>query len=213
MVSRLLIFMGFGGLQNYAFFYFDNVFFHHDRKATAIAASTLLGIAIAVAALVSWPASRLSDRIGRRPLIIAGGLCGAAGSLVLVFSHYAWVPAALVTPLAAALHVPELAAQATLAGLVIGVGLGVFFSVDWAFIQDVIPAREGGLYMGFSNIATAGAGIMAVAFGGPLLDIFNRGPAILGLPGGFPVVFGIFVVWFVVGSLSILKVPERRVVR
>jgi MFS family permease len=213
MVSRLLIFMGFGGLQNYAFFYFDNVFFHHDRKATAIAASTLLGIAIAVAALVSWPASRLSDRVGRRPLIIAGGLCGAAGSLVLVFSHYAWVPAALVTPLAAALHVPELAAQATLAGLVIGVGLGVFFSVDWAFIQDVIPAQEGGLYMGFSNIATAGAGIMAVAFGGPLLDIFNRGPAILGLPGGFPVVFGIFVVWFVVGSLSILKVPERRVVR
>src|SRR5207248_1813572 len=147
MVSRLLIFMGFGGLQNYAFFYFDNVFFHHDRKATAIAASTLLRIAIAIA------------------------------------------------------------------GLVIGVGLGVFFSVDWAFIQDVIPAREGGLYMGFSNIATAGAGIMAVAFGGPLLDIFNRGPAILGLPGGFPVVFGIFVVWFVVGSLSILKVPERRVVR
>ena len=213
MVSRLLIFMGFGGLQNYAFFYFDNVFFHHDRKATAIAASTLLGIAIAVAALVSWPASRLSDRVGRRPLIIAGGLCGAAGSLVLVFSHYAWVPTTLVTPLAAALHVPELAAQATLAGLVIGVGLGVFFSVDWAFIQDVIPAHEGGLYMGFSNIATAGAGIMAVAFGGPLLDIFNRGPAILGLPGGFPVVFGIFVVWFVVGSLSILKVPERRVVR
>jgi MFS family permease len=213
MVSRLLIFMGFGGLQNYAFFYFDNVFFHHDRKATAIAASTLLGIAIAVAALVSWPASRLSDRIGRRPLIIAGGLCGAAGSLVLVFSHYTWVSAALVTPLAAALHLPELAAQATLAGLVIGFGLGVFFSVDWAFIQDVIPAREGGLYMGFSNIATAGAGIMAVAFGGPLLDIFNRGPAILGLPGGFPVVFGIFVVWFVVGSLSILKVPELRVVR
>ncbi len=210
MVSRLLIFMGFGGLQNYAYFYFDNVFFHHDQKATAIAASTLLGIAIAVAALVSWPASRLSDRTGRRPLILAAGLFGAAGSLVLVFSHYQWAPAAVVTPLASALNVPELAAQATLTGLVIGVGLGVFFSVDWAFIQDIIPAREGGLYMGFSNIATAGAGIMAVAFGGPILDVFNRGHPILGLPGGFPVVFGIFVVWFVAGSLSILKVPERK---
>jgi len=212
MVSRLLIFMGFGGLQNYAFFYFDNVFFHHDRKATAIAASTLLGIAIGVAALVSWPASRLSDRVGRRPLIVAGGLCGALGSLVLVFSHYQWLPDAVVGPLASFLKVPDLAAQATLTGLVIGVGLGVFFSVDWAFIQDVIPAHEGGLYMGFSNIATAGAGIMAVAVGGPLLDLFNRGQPILGLPGGFPVVFGFFVVWFVVGSLSILKVPERRVV-
>ena len=203
--------MGFGGLQNYAYFYFDNVFFHHDTKATAIAASTLLGIAIGVAALVSWPASRLSDRTGRRPLIVAAGLCGAAGSLVLVFSHYQWVPDAVVGPLAAFLRVPDLAAQATLTGLVIGVGLGVFFSVDWAFIQDIIPAHEGGLYMGFSNIATAGAGIMAVAVGGPLLDLFNRGAPILGLPGGFPVVFGIFVVWFAVGSLSILKVPERRV--
>jgi len=212
MVSRLLIFMGFGGLQNYAFFYFDNVFFHHDRRATAIAASTLLGIAIGVAALVSWPASRLSDRIGRRPLIVAGGICGALGSLVLVFSHYQWLPDAVVGPLASFLRVPDLAAQATLTGLVIGVGLGVFFSVDWAFIQDVIPAHEGGLYMGFSNIATAGAGIIAVAVGGPLLDLFNRGQPILGLPGGFPVVFGFFVVWFVVGSLSILKVPERRVV-
>ena len=210
MVSRLLIFMGFGGLQNFAFFYFDNVFFHGDRKATTIAASTLLGIAIGVAALVSWPASRLSDRTGRKPLIFAAGLCGAVGSLVLVFSHYQWLPDGVVRPLAAFLKVPDLAAQATLTGLVIGVGLGVFFSVDWAFIQDIIPAHEGGLYMGFSNIATAGAGILAVAFGGPLLDLFNHGAPILGLPGGFPVIFGIFVVWFVVGSLSILQVPEQR---
>ena len=210
MVSRLLIFMGFGGLQNYAYFYFDNVFFHHNPRATAIAASTLLGIAISVAALVSWPASRLSDRSGRRPLIFAAGLCGALGSLVLVFSHYQWVPDSVVGPLASFLHVPDLAAQATLTGLVIGVGLGVFFSVDWAFIQDIIPAQEGGLSMGFSNIATAGAGILAVAVGGPLLDVFNHRGLILGLPGGFPVVFALFVVWFVVGSLSILKVPEHK---
>jgi MFS family permease len=210
MVSRLLIFMGFGGLQNFAFFYFDNVFFQHDRKATAIAASTLLGIAIAIAALVTWPASRLSDRTGRRPLIFIAGLLGAIGSLVLVFSHYQWAPGALLAPVAGFLRVPDLAAQATLAGLVMGVGLGTFFSVDWAFIQDIIPAHQGGLYMGFSNIATAGAGIIAVFAGGLLLDPFNAGPPILGLPGGFPVVFGVFCAWFVIGSLSILQVPERR---
>ncbi len=210
MVSRLLIFMGFGGLQTYAYFYFDNVFFHHDASATATAAATLLGIAIGVAALVTWPASRVSNRTGRKPLIFAAGFFGAAGSLVLVFSHYRWLPDAAVAPLASLLKVPDLAAQATLAGLVIGVGLGVFFSVDWAFIQDIIPAHEGGLYMGFSNIATAGAGILALAIGGPLLDLFNRQGQILGLPGGFPVVFGLFVVWFVAGSLSILQVPEIR---
>jgi MFS family permease len=209
MASRLLIFMGFGGLQNFVFFYFDNVFFRHDRRATALAASTLLGLSIGVAALVTWPASRLSDRTGRRPLIFVSGLLGAAGSLVLIFSHYQWLPDALLAPLAGFLRVPALAAQATMTGLVIGVGLGVFFSVDWAFIQDIIPAHEGGLYMGFSNIATAGAGIIAVFLAGPLLDWFNGGPPVLGLPGGFPVVFGLFVAWFVIGSLSILKVPER----
>src|SRR5438309_1246102 len=212
MASRLLIFMGFGGLQNFAFFYFDNVFFHHNPRATAAATSTLLGISIAVAALVTWPASRLSDRVGRRPRIFVAGLVGAAGTLVLVFSHYQWVPDSVVGPLARALHVPDLAAQATLTGLVIGIGLGMFFSVDWAFIQDIIPADQGGLYMGFSNIATAGAGIIAVFVGGPLLDAFNAGPKILGLPGGFPVIFAVFVLLFVIGSLSILKVPERRVV-
>jgi len=210
MASRLLIFMGFGGLQNFAFFYFDNVFFQHDRKATTIAASTLLGLSIGVAALITWPASRLSDRTGRRPLIFAAGLFGAAGTLVLVFSHYRWVPEGLLTPLGHFLKVPDLAAQATLTGLVVGVGLGIFFSVDWAFIQDIIPPNEGGLYMGFSNIATAGAGIIAVFIGGPILDTFNSGPRLLGLPGGFPVVFAVFVVWFVIGSLSILKVPEHR---
>ena len=210
MVSRLLIFMGFGGLQNFAFFYFDNVFFQHDRKATTIAASTLLGLSIGVAALITWPASGLSDRIGRKPLIFTAGLFGAAGTLLLVFSHFLWVPEGLLSPLARLLKVPDLAAQATLSGLVIGLGLGVFFSVDWAFIQDIIPPNEGGLYMGFSNIATAGAGIIAVFIGGPILDTFNAGPRLLGLPGGFPVVFGLFVVWFVIGSLSILKVPERR---
>jgi MFS family permease len=211
MASRLMIFMGFGGLQNFAFFYFDNVFFQHDSKATAAATSTLLGISIAVAALVTWPAARLSDRTGRRPLIFGAGLFGAVGTLMLVFSHYQWAPDSLVKPIADALRVPELAAQATLTGLVIGIGLGVFFSVDWAFIQDIIPPNQGGLYMGFSNIATAGAGIIAVFIGGPLLDAFNAGPPIFGLPGGFPVVFSVFVVWFVIGSLSILKVPERRV--
>jgi len=210
MVSRLLIFMGFGGLQNFAFFYFDNVFLQHDLNPTTIAASTLLGLSIGVAALITWPASRLSDRIGRKPLIFTAGLFGAAGTLLLVFSHFLWVPEGLLSPLARLLKVPDLAAQATLSGLVIGLGLGVFFSVDWAFIQDIIPPNEGGLYMGFSNIATAGAGIIAVFIGGPILDTFNAGPRLLGLPGGFPVVFGLFVVWFVIGSLSILKVPERR---
>ena len=210
MASRLLILMGLVGVQSFVFFYFSNVFFHNDRKDTITASYTLLGLVIVAAFLVSWPAARASDRYGRRPFIFAGGLLGAVGVLMLVFSHFELVPTAFVEPLAQRLKVPPLAAQATLVGVLIGIGYGVFFSVDWAFVQDVIPAKEAGLFMGFSNIATAGSGIIARFIGGFLLDPFNHGPQILGLPGGFPVIFSVFSASLLVGALLILKVPEVR---
>ncbi|MEA2644669.1 MAG: hypothetical protein QOG08_1695 [Chloroflexota bacterium] len=210
MASRLLILMGLVGVQSFVFFYFSNVFFHNDRKDTITASYTLLGLVIIAAFLVSWPAARASDRYGRRPFILAGGLLGAVGVLMLVFSHFELVPPAFVEPLAQRLKVPPLAAQATLVGVLIGIGYGVFFSVDWAFVQDVIPAKEAGLFMGFSNIATAGSGIIARFIGGFLLDPFNHGPQILGLPGGFPVIFSVFSASLLVGALLILKVPEVR---
>ncbi len=210
ITSRLLILMGLGGIQSFVYFYFSDAFFNHDAKATTTATYTLLGIVIITAFAISLPAARLSDRVGRRPLILIGGLLGAAGMLVLVFSHYELLPSALLHPIASALGVPVLAAQATLVGILIGIGYGLFFSVDWAFIQDLIPPGEGGLYMGFSNIATAGAGIIARFIGGFLLDPFNAGPRLLGLPGGYPVIFMVFFIWLLLGGLLILKVPEIR---
>jgi MFS family permease len=210
MASRLLILMGLVGVQSFVFFYFSNVFFHNDRNDTITASYTLLGLVIVAAFLSSWPAARASDHFGRRPFIMAGGLLGAAGVLMLVFSHYQVVPTPLLEPLARMLKVPPLAAQATLVGVLIGIGYGVFFSVDWAFMQDVIPAEEAGLFMGFSNIATAGSGIIARFIGGFLLDPFNHGPQLLGLPGGFPVIFSVFSASLLIGALLILKVPEVR---
>ena len=213
MASRLLILMGLVGVQSFVFFYFSNVFFEGNRHATIAASYTLLGLVIVCAFAVALPAARASDRFGRRPFILVGGLLGAAGVLMLVFSHYELLPASLVGPLADALNVPDLAAQATLVGILIGIGYGLFFSVDWAFIQDVIPADEAGLFMGFSNIATAGSGIIARFVGGFLLDPFNAGPRILGLPGGFPIIFSVFCAFLLIGALLILKVPEDRPMR
>ncbi len=210
MASRLLILMGLVGVQSFVLFYFNNVFFKGDRSATITASYTLLGLVIVCAFAISLPAARASDRLGRRPLIATGGLLGAGGMLMLMFSHYTLLPPGLVRPLAGALKVPDLAAQATLVGILIGVGYGLFFSVDWAFIQDVIPSDEAGLFMGFSNIATAGSGVIARLVGGLLLQHYNGGPQILGLPGGFPVIFGVFGIWLVAGAAAILKVPEHR---
>jgi MFS family permease len=209
MASRLLILMGLVGLQSFVLYYFSDVFYHGHVDAAVTAAYTLQGLVIVSALIVALPAARASDRIGRRPLILWGGLLGAAGVLILVFSHYQLLPSSVLEPLAHALKVSVLAAQATLVGLLIGIGYGLFFSVDWAFIQDIIPPGEAGLFMGFSNIATAGSGVIARFVGGFLLE-FNNGPNVLGLPGGYPVIFTMFFVWLLVGGLLILKVPEMR---
>src|SRR5260370_33781733 len=100
-----------------------------------------------------------------------GGLLGAAGALTLAFSHSQLLPTAVVEPIAQALKVSTLAAQATLVGVLIGIGYGLFFSVDWAFIQDIIPPGEAGLFMGFSNIATAGSGVIARFVAGFLSEV------------------------------------------
>jgi MFS family permease len=209
MASRMLILMGLVGLQSFILYYFSDVFFHGNVDRAVRAAYTLQGLVIVSALIVALPAARSSDRIGRRPLILVGGLLGAAGVLLLIFSHYELLPSSVLHPLAHALHVPRLAAQATLVGVLIGIGYGLFFSVDWAFIQDIIPADEAGLFMGFSNIASAGSGVIARFVGGFLLE-FNNGPQLLGLPGGYPVIFIVFFIWLLVGGLLILKVPEMR---
>jgi MFS family permease len=208
MGSRLLILMGVVGLQGFVFFYFADVFFPGDHRQTTLATSELLALVVLVALAVTYPAARLSDRMGRRRTIFAGGMVGAAAVVAIVFSHYQLLPPAIVEPVAQALRVPPLAAQAVLIGVFTGVGLGAFLSVDWAFITEVIPSDEAGRFMGISNIASAGSGIIARLIAGGLLDRFNAGPKILGLPGGYPVIFSIFAAWMIIGSLLVLKVRE-----
>jgi MFS family permease len=210
MGSRLLILMGIVGIQSFAFFFFSDTFFRGDSRATTTATTVLVGLVVTLALLVTWPAARLSDRIGRRPLIVIGGLVASAGTLVLVFAGYHWLPDPLLAPVARLLHVPDLAAQTLVSGVLVGAGLGAFLSVDWAFITDVIPRDQAGLFFGFSNIATAGAGIIARFVAGFILDPFNAGPPLLHLRGGYPVIFAMFVLWMLMGTVLILRVPERR---
>src|SRR5260370_5012331 len=133
MASRLLILMGLVGVQSFVFFYFSNVFFEGNRRATIAASYTLLGLVVVSALVVALPAARASDRFGRRPFILVGGLLGAAGVLMLVFSTYELLPPRPVDPPSDPLKVPDLPAQATLVGILVGVGYGLVFFVDSAF--------------------------------------------------------------------------------
>jgi MFS family permease len=47
---------------------------------------------------------------------------------------------------------------------------GIFLSVGWALMTDIIPRASAGRYMGISNVATGAAPLFAAAIGAVVLD-------------------------------------------
>ncbi|HXO66646.1 MAG TPA: MFS transporter [Candidatus Dormibacteraeota bacterium] len=214
MTSRLFILVAIAGLQSFALFFFRDVFYPGRGVALDDAAQAatrdLSGVIILLALAVSYPAAAISHRLGRKPLIIFSGLVGAAGAVGLILSPYVFLPAVMLAPLGSLLHLSANLSQALYCGMLVGIAAGSFLSVDWAYLVEVIPMNEAGRFLGFSNLATAGAGVLARLVGGPLIDIFNARGHILGQPGGYPVTFSVYVAFFLLGTLAILKVGETR---
>ncbi len=214
MISRLFILVAIAGLQSFALFFFRDVFYpgHGVALDNAAQAATrdLSAVIILLALLVSYPAAAISHRLGRKPLIIFAGLVGAVGALGLMLSPYLFLPGFMLAPVGSLLHLSANLSQSLYCGMLVGIAAGTFLSVDWAYLCEVIPIDEAGRFLGFSNLATAGSGVIARMVGGPLIDIFNARGHILGQPGGYPVTFSVYVVFFLLGTLAILKVGETR---
>jgi MFS family permease len=89
-----------------------------------------------------------------------------------------------------------------LIGFLIGGAFGMLLSVDWAFVVDLVPPAAAGRYMGISNLATAGSGILATVIAGPLLDFGNG----IHHNAGFPMIFGFFSIALILGGWLVWKV-------
>ena len=57
-------------------------------------------------------------------------------------------------------------------GCLIGLGMGIFTSVNWAWATDLVPPDEAAKYLGLSNLATAGASATS-RLAGPIIDAVN----------------------------------------
>jgi len=86
-----------------------------------------------VYALLSAPLGSLSDRIGRRPLIILGWLVYAAVYLGLALAHYTW--------------------QIWAANVVYGVYYALGYGTQLALVADLVPAHLRGTAYGSYNAA------------------------------------------------------------
>ena len=185
--SRFFVLAGAAAFPALSTFYLAQVF-GMDAGQTGGTKLVLLAI-VAVCLTVSvLPASRLSDHIGRKPVIYAS--CGL-GSVGLGLGAVA--PVLPVALLGAALF---------------AISAGAFLAVDWALMSDLVPKASTGRYMGISNVATASAGTFTLAIGGAVvMDNVNRW---LGYGTGPRAALGLGVVCYIVGALMLIPVVERR---
>jgi MFS family permease len=91
-----------------------------------------------------------------------------------------------------------------LAGGVIGLGTGLFMTANWALGTDLVPAEEAGRYLGISNLAGAGAGMIGKGIGGPIADYLNGYQ-----PGmGYFAIFASYAVLFALSAVSLIWVKK-----
>lgn len=139
----------------------------------------LLSVTAAATAIIS---GRWSDRIGKKPVIYFAGLLTASAALGFALTHSFSV--------------------AVLIALIFGLGYGAFVSVDWALATSVLPnqathARD----MGVWHIALVFPQLFQGLFG-QILDLGNKASQ----NGGYPILFAVAVVFFVLGTVFISRV-------
>ncbi len=183
VINRLLFLAAVGSIQGFAqFFIADRLGADNPATATTILLS-VVAVFLIPSALIG---GRIADRYGRKPLVAAAGWIAAAGALLLLFSD----------------TLPKM----ILSGCIIGIGAGIFIATNWAWGTDLAPAHEAGRYLGISNLAGAGAGIVGAGIGGPLADFFNRLE-----PGlGYLVIYAIYLGLLVLSVITLRGIPETR---
>ena len=184
LVSRFFFLMGGAMLVNYILAYLKQA--HGLSQDPANQANLTMLVLIIVGSVVSiLPGARLSDRIGRKPVIYGSCAIGLTGIVIAALAPT--VPVAIV--------------GATL----FGVSAGTFLAVDWALMTDIIPKAASGRYMGLSNVATMSSTLFAVATGGLLLDAVNGW---LGLGAGPRAAYLLGAAYYVIAALTLRPVVE-----
>jgi len=180
-VTRALFALGQYSVQPFLQFYAGDVL---RQKDPGTATSILLMAIIAASIVTALIGGRVSDRIGRKPVIYLAGTVMAVMAVALLFAPNFYVAVGIA--------------------LVFGLGFGAFSSVDWALGSDAMPSSSSyARDMGIWHVAFVGPQLIETPQGA-LLDWGNAQGGNL----GYSLVFGIAAVCFVLGVLLVRNVPE-----
>ncbi|MER5734891.1 MULTISPECIES: MFS transporter [unclassified Streptomyces] len=147
-LTRFLVNLGNALVLLYLFYYLRDRLHHPDPETGVLVLTAVNGATLLATVVVGgiW-----SDRVGRRkPFVLWSGVLTAAATGLLA-GWQTW-PAALV------------------AAALLGIGFGVFTSVDFALMTDVLPkAADRGKDLGVINIANSLPQVAAPVLAAPLV--------------------------------------------
>jgi MFS family permease len=174
IAERGLFILGIYGVQAFAQYYLQDVLRVPDPPRQTGDLLAVLTISLVILVLMGgW----LTDKYGAKRILYVGTFIASAGMFLMLFAKD--------------MH------GLTLFGSVLGAGIGLFLTSNWALANRLAPEGEAGKYLGLTNLATAGSGALA-RLEGPALDWLNAA-----WPGAWVGYKGLFIFGAVCMLLSI----------
>ncbi|MCI0521162.1 MAG: MFS transporter [Chloroflexi bacterium] len=183
IASRFCFLAGIYGIQAFAQYYvMDVLAAPNPIRLTGDLLATITLALVAFALAGGW----LGDRFGHRRLHWIACAIGALGCILMLWAR---TPQTLL-----------------IFGSVLGVGIGLFLTANWALANSMAPPAEAGRYLGLTNLATAGAGVLA-RLEGPAIDYLNH--ARPGAWWGYTMLFLLGVAGMAACAWTLTKAGDR----
>ncbi|MBW8736783.1 MAG: MFS transporter [Streptomyces turgidiscabies] len=174
-LTRFLINLSNGLVLLYLLYYLRDGLHYSDPEGGVLILTAVNGVTLAATVVVGgvW-----SDRVGRRkPFVIWSGVLMAVATAALA-GWQTWL-------------------GAIVASAVLGVGFGVFTSVDFALMTDVLPkAVDRGKDLGVINVANALPQVAAPALAAPIVTYL----------GGYPALYLVSAVIGLAGAVLVCRI-------
>lgn len=179
VVNRLAFLAGSTNVATFLLFFLQERFSGMEAEKAAGPASRILLVVGIFILLTAFSGGWLADRYGKKILIIAAGVLSAFGmGIIILFREMSAV---------------------YIGGSIVGVGIGLFYSANWALGTEIVPREQAGRFLGMSNLAGAGAGAIGAYIGGPIADSM-----------GYTFVLGMYTILFLISIIAVTKVKENQ---
>ena len=179
VINRLAFLTASTNIATFLLFFLQERFVELEGEKAAGPAATIAMFVGIFILLTAAPGGWLADRFGKKILIGIAGLLGFGGIALLV-----------IVPSMAAIYI---------GGSIVGAGIGLFYSANWALGTEIVPREQAGRFLGLSNLAGAGAGAIGAYIGGPIADVL-----------GYTLIIGVYGFLFLVSILALLGIQEKR---